>query len=177
MLKIISLMLFSTSVMAANFSLTSQTLKNGGTLPLKNVFNSFGCSGQNISPELAWKNAPAATKSFAINVFDPDAPTGSGFWHWTAFNIPVSVSELAEGASADKSKFPVSAVQGRTDFGKPGYGGACPPPGKPHRYIFTVYALKVESLPLTEEASGAMVGFYLGQNSLAKASLTVKYGR
>lgn len=163
---------------AAEFTLSSPTLKNGDKLPEEAVFNSFGCSGGNKSPEISWTNAPAGTKSFAITVYDPDAPTGSGWWHWTVFNIAPKNTSLPAGAGNDSKKLPSGAVQGRTDFGKPGYGGACPPKGdKPHRYIFTVYALKTDRIELDKEASGALVGFYINQNTLAKAALTVTYGR
>lgn len=142
-------------------------------MPNDQVFNSFGCTGKNIAPHLSWKNAPADTKSFAITVYDPDAPTGSGWWHWTVANIPVEITSIDKGAP-----LPVGSVEGRTDFGAPGYGGACPPVGdKPHRYYFRVYALKVAKLDLTAEASGAMFGYFINQNTLAKAELMVTFGR
>ena len=166
-------------VQGSTFTLTSPDVPEGKPLPDAQVFNSFGCTGQNISPALQWTGAPAGTESFAITVYDPDAPTGSGWWHWLVFNIPATVTSLPTGAGDPKGgKAPPGAVQSRTDFGGPGFGGACPPPGdKPHRYIFTVYALKVDQLPLDADASGAMVGFYLGANSLGKASFTRTYGR
>jgi Raf kinase inhibitor-like YbhB/YbcL family protein len=152
---------------AAGFTLTSPDLPAGKPLPTAQVFNSFGCTGQNISPALSWSGAPADTKSFAITVYDPDAPTGSGWWHWVVFNIPASVTSL-----------PAGAVQSQTDFGAVGFGGACPPQGdKPHRYIFTVHALKVDSLPLDAKAPGAMVGYYLTMNRLGQASFTRTFGR
>lgn len=165
--------------MAADFRLSSPVLKEGGKIDNPQVFSGFGCSGENVSPALQWQDAPKETKSFAVTVYDPDAPTGSGWWHWLIFNIPASVSKLPAGAGKPEGGLaPKGSVQSRTDFGQPGYGGPCPPEGdKPHRYIFTVHALKVEELPLKEEASGAMVGFYLNQNTLAKASLTAYYGR
>ena len=133
---------------------------------------------QNRSPALAWSNAPAGTKSFAVTMYDPDAPTGSGWWHWVVFNIPANVTSLPTGAGDPAANLlPAGAVQSATDFGAYGYGGPCPPPGKPHRYIFSVFALKVDKLPLDTRASGAMVGFNLNANALAKASLTAKYGR
>lgn len=159
---------------AAAFTLSSPSLNPAKPLENKFVFNSFGCQGENKSPELEWKNAPAGTKSFAVTVYDPDAPTGSGWWHWTAFNIPANVTKLPEGASG---KMPAGTVEGRTDFGKSGYGGACPPPGdKPHHYIFTVYAMKTDKLDLNAESPGAMVGFNT-RSALAKSSITVTYGR
>ena len=160
------------------FTLTSPTLKDGGTMGMDHVFNAFGCTGRNISPALSWSGAPEGTKSYAITVYDPDAPTGSGWWHWTVANIPASVTSLAAGAGSTKPAIPKGAVEGRTDFGKPGYGGACPPKGdKPHRYIFTVFALKVEKLELGSEASGAMFGYNLNGNMIEKASLTATFGR
>jgi Raf kinase inhibitor-like YbhB/YbcL family protein len=165
--------------LAADFSLTSPILKDNGKIGNEQVYSGFGCAGGNISPELQWQNAPGTTKSFALTVYDPDAPTGSGWWHWLIFNIPASTNKLPANAGKRESGLaPKGSVQSVTDFGQPGYGGPCPPVGdKPHRYIFTVYALKVEQLPLKEEASGAMVGFYLNQNALAKATLTAQYGR
>ena len=179
MKKILLFMLLAASpCFAAEFSVQSTSWQDGQTMKDVYVFNSFGCTGNNISPQMSWNGAPQGTKSFAVTVYDPDAPTGSGWWHWTVFNIPADVAELKEGSSIDPAKLPAGAIQGRTDFGKPGYGGACPPPGdKPHRYILTVYALKTDKIDLHEDASGALVGYYLNQNALAKASLTVKYGR
>lgn len=173
---ILILALTSMSMFAADFKLTSSTIKDGGTLINKHVFNSFGCTGENVSPALKWENAPAGTKSFAVTVYDPDAPTGSGWWHWTLVNIPANVTELKEGASS--KALPKGAVEGRTDFGKPGFGGACPPPGdKPHRYIITVYALKTDKLDVNGEASGALVGYNINFATLAKASITATFSR
>jgi Raf kinase inhibitor-like YbhB/YbcL family protein len=164
---------------AADFRLASPTVENQGVISNEHVYKGFGCSGGNVSPELRWEQAPKETKSFAVTVYDPDAPTGSGWWHWVIFNIPPGVTSLPAGAGKpDGGNAPPGSVQSMTDFGQPGYGGPCPPTGdKPHRYIFTVYALKVDQLPLKNEASGAMVGFYLNQNALGKASFTAKYGR
>jgi Raf kinase inhibitor-like YbhB/YbcL family protein len=164
---------------AADFSLISPALKENSKIGDQHVFSGFGCTGGNISPELQWQNAPKDTKSFAVTVYDPDAPTGSGWWHWVIFNIPSSVNKLpADAGNRQGGLAPQGSVQSVTDFGQTGYGGPCPPAGdKPHRYIFTVYALKVNELPLKEDASGAMVGFYLNQNALAKAKLTARYGR
>lgn len=174
-----ALLLFATvaTVQAEGFTLVSKDL--GGQLTNAQVFAGFGCTGKNISPQLQWKNAPAGTKSFAVTVYDPDAPTGSGWWHWVLFNIPASVSQLpADAGNPAKNLAPKGSIQSITDYGKPGFGGACPPVGdKPHRYVFTVYALKVEKLELDATASPAMVGFNLNQNALAKASLISYYGR
>ena len=151
------------------FTLASRDIRDGSTLPDAQVH-----AKGNRSPQLRWSGAPAGTKSFAITCFDPDAPTGSGFWHWTVANIPADVTELAEGASSDG--LPKGAVEGRTDFGEPGFGGAAPPPGHgPHRYIFTVFAVDTERLDVTPENSGAVFGFNLHFHTLAKASLTGVY--
>lgn len=175
---LIFILLATTPCFAADFTVQSSSWQDNQTMKDAYVFNSFGCSGGNVSPQVSWSNAPYDTKSFAITVYDPDAPTGSGWWHWTVFNIPADVTELSEGAGSDPTKLPAGAVEGRTDFGKAGYGGACPPQGdKPHRYILTVYALKIPKIDLNGDSSGALVGYYLNQNTLAKASLTVKYGR
>ena len=164
---------------AAGFSLASPTIKPGSTLTEAQVFNGFGCTGKNVSPALKWSGAPKDTKSFALTVYDPDAPTGSGWWHWVIYNIPATASEIPEGAGTAEGKgLPTGAQQGRTDFGAPGFGGACPPPGdKPHRYIFTVYALKVDKLDIPEGGTAALVGYMINANKLASASFTAKYGR
>jgi Raf kinase inhibitor-like YbhB/YbcL family protein len=164
---------------AAGFSLDSAELKHDKPIPETHVFKGFGCEGGNASPSLAWKNPPKDTKSFAVTVYDPDAPTGSGWWHWVVFNLPADAAGLAAGAGDPGSgKAPKGAMQSRTDFGKPGWGGPCPPKGdKPHRYIFTVHALKVEKLDLDENATAALVGFMINANRLGKASFTATYGR
>jgi Raf kinase inhibitor-like YbhB/YbcL family protein len=163
---------------AGNFTLTSTDISAKKPIDDKHVFNSFGCSGGNVSPELSWKGAPSGTKSFALTAYDPDAPTGSGWWHWVVYNIPASTTSLPSGAGDAKApKLPEGAVQGNTDFGTPGYGGPCPPPGKPHRYIFTVFALDTDKLDIPQGATAAFVGFNLHGHTLAKASLTAKYGR
>jgi Raf kinase inhibitor-like YbhB/YbcL family protein len=163
---------------AKKFTATSTDLKPGGTLDNKQVFNSFGCTGDNLSPQISWSDAPEGTKSFVVTCFDPDAPTGSGWWHWVVYNIPADAKELPGGAGSGKAALPAGAVQGRTDFGAPGYGGACPPPGdKPHHYAFTVYALKVDKLEVPPDASAAMVSFFAHTNALGSASINVTYGR
>jgi len=162
----------------ASFRLTSPTIKPNSTLSNEQVFNAFGCSGQNVSPALQWSGAPAGTKSFALTVYDPDAPTGSGWWHWVVYNIPATVTELAAHAGNPGGKLPSGAVQGRTDFGSAGYGGPCPPAGdKPHRYIFTVYALKTDKLDVPGDATAAFVGFMIHGSRIGSASFTARYGR
>lgn len=162
------------TVSAQTFTLKSNDI--GGQATNKEFFNGFGCSGQNISPELHWENAPAGTQAFAVTIYDKDAPTGSGFWHWVIFNIPADVTELKSGAG-DPAKMiaPASAIQAITDFGKPGYGGPCPPPGAPHEYLITVFALK-NKLQVDKTATAAVIGFNISFNTLAKASI-VMYGQ
>jgi Raf kinase inhibitor-like YbhB/YbcL family protein len=160
------------------FTLTSPDIADGKTLAAAQVFNGFGCSGGNISPALAWSNAPAGTRSFALLVHDPDAPTGSGWWHWVVYNIPANTSSLPAGAGDPQKKLlPGGALQGRTDFGTAGYGGPCPPPGKPHRYYFRLYALKVAKLDVPADATAALIGFNVNAASLDKAELMGLYGR
>lgn len=176
---LLSFLLATEVAMADSFTLTSPQLTQGALIGSEQVFNGFGCEGGNVSPALYWKGAPADAKSFAVTVYDPDAPTGSGWWHWVIFNIPADTNSLSKGAGDPTAGLaPAGSVQSRTDFGKPGYGGPCPPVGdKPHRYQFTVYALKVDKLPLDENAPAAMVGFYLHQNIIDKAVLMARYGR
>jgi Raf kinase inhibitor-like YbhB/YbcL family protein len=161
------------------FKLSAPGLTNGGKLPDAQVFNDFGCKGGNRSPALSWTDPPAKAKGLAITMYDPDAPTGSGWWHWTLVNLPANLRNLPEGAGeASGAQLPQGAVQARTDFGTSGYGGACPPPGnKPHHYIFTVWALDTDHLPLDANAPGAMVGYYLNQHSIGKTTFTLLYGR
>ncbi|MGN6452446.1 MAG: YbhB/YbcL family Raf kinase inhibitor-like protein [Steroidobacteraceae bacterium] len=162
----------------AKFSLTSTDFTEGGTLANTQVYNEFGCKGTNTSPALAWSGAPADTQSFALLVHDPDAPTGSGWWHWVLYNIPASTASLPAGAGdPKKGLMPKGAVQGRNDYGATGYGGPCPPPGKPHHYNFTLYALKVAKLEVPEGASAALIGFNVRAQALAEAKLTGMYGR
>ena len=163
---------------AREFKVVSEVLKPHKKMSEKQVFNGFGCKGENISPDLRWTGAPEGTRYFAVTLFDPDAPTGSGWWHWVVLNIPKTVDHLPLGASnSDSPALPLGAIETRTDFGKAGYGGPCPPVGnKSHRYIFTVYALK-DVVPLDKEAPGAMAGFYLNQLKLGEAKLEVNYGR
>ncbi|HVO87273.1 MAG TPA: YbhB/YbcL family Raf kinase inhibitor-like protein [Casimicrobiaceae bacterium] len=164
---------------AVPMTLRSIEVKPNATITEQHVYKGFGCSGANVSPSLQWKDAPAGTKSFAVTVYDPDAPTGSGWWHWVVFNLPPTTTSLPLGAGDPAAnKMPPGAVQSRTDYGAPGYGGPCPPPGdKAHRYIFTVYALKVDKLDLDANASPAMVGFMINANKLGKAQFIGRYGR
>lgn len=175
--------LFSATLMAqvanaGGFQVSSPQIEAGKQIGHEQVLNGFGCKGGNLSPALQWQGIPEGTKSLAVTMYDPDAPTGSGWWHWVVFNIPADVSSLAKGAGSDAKKLPTGSIQSRTDFGKPGYGGPCPPQGDdPHRYRITVYALKADKLPLDEDAPAAMVGFYLHQNLLSKTVLSAHYSR
>lgn len=175
----LALTLPAATAVAAGFTVTSKNIPDGATVPMPQVFNAFGCKGQNVSPQLSWSGEPAGTQSFAITMYDPDAPTGSGWWHWTVFDIPPTVHSLPEGAGSVKpSALPAGAVQGRTDFGFSHYGGPCPPAGdKPHRYIITVYAVKLARLPLDAQASGAEVGYNLHFDAVAETHITGHYGR
>ena len=171
-------LLLPLSAHAADFTVTSTDIAEGKPLSTQQVFKGFGCDGGNRSPHLSWKGAPAGTKGFAVTAYDPDAPTGSGWWHWTVVNLPADTTALATGAGSAGGKLPAGAVQGRTDFGQAGFGGACPPAGdKPHRYQFVVWALKTDTLPIDAQSSGALVGFMLNSNVLAKAQLTAVYSR
>jgi Raf kinase inhibitor-like YbhB/YbcL family protein len=155
----------------AKFTLTSPDFKDGDFLAQKHVVSAdygFGCTGGNQAPVLRWSDPPEGTKSFTLTVYDPDAPTGSGFWHWIVANIPANVRELA-GA------LPPGAVETRTDFGKPGYGGPCPPEGDhPHRYFFTIHAVGGQ-IQVNPDIPAAQVGFQLHFGTLAKATLMGLY--
>lgn len=169
---LVLMLILTSSLVAEGLSLSSKDLK--GQLSINEVFNGFGCSGKNISPELSWSNAPKGTKSFALTVYDPDAPTGSGWWHWLVFNIDTKTTGFAKGVDLSKT----SVVQSMTDFGKYGFGGACPPKGdKDHQYIFTIHALDIEKIDLKAEANPALVGYYINAHTLSKASLISYYGR
>ena len=161
------------------FEISSPAIGKDKTIQDKYTANSFGCSGQNVSLPLTWKNVPSGTKSLALTMYDPDAPTGSGFWHWSVVNIPVSTTSLPEDAGATgNAKLPAGAVQARSDAGSAAYFGPCPPKGdKPHRYIITIFAVKTDKLNVSPDTSGAVVGFMLHFNTLAKASVTYTYGR
>jgi Raf kinase inhibitor-like YbhB/YbcL family protein len=164
---------------AAGFALSSPDIKANALIDKKFEFNGFGCAGENKSPALKWSGAPKDTKSFAVTVYDPDAPTGSGWWHWSVINIPADVTELKPDAGAvGGANLPKGASNVRTDFGTAGWGGMCPPPGdKPHRYVFTVHALKTDKIDVPADATAARAGFMINANTIAKASFTGKYGR
>ncbi|RZK17797.1 MAG: YbhB/YbcL family Raf kinase inhibitor-like protein [Pedobacter sp.] len=171
-------LIFSTALFGQKtFTLSSKDL--GGQSTKTQEFNGFGCSGENQSPQLSWKNAPEGTKSFAITMYDPDAPTGSGFWHWVVFDIPANTNELVTGAGNAKLNLtPKEAIQSLTDYGIKGFGGPCPPEGHGfHQYIITVYALKTDKLGLNDSINPAIVGFNLWNQTLAKASIVAYYRR
>ena len=164
---------------AKGFRLTSPDLRPGARIAEKHVFNGMGCTGANVSPALSWSGAPKGTKSYAVTMYDPDAPTGSGWWHWVIYNIPATATGLvADAGNPSKTLAPSGAQEGNTDFGKPGYGGPCPPAGPgAHHYVITAFALKVERIDVPANATAAMVGFNLNANTLAKAKLTAIYRR
>ncbi len=175
------------------FTLSSPDLA-GGTFATKFILNGFGCTGGNVSPALQWSNPPAGTQSFSLQVYDPDAPSGSGFWHWAVYDMPATTTGLAQGAGNSAATLPVGAFGGNTDFmdtgvigGNGNYGGPCPPAGDPpHHYIFTLYALDVPQLEvaagLPKTGTAGLYGFGLGRagigaHMLAKATFTATYGR
>lgn len=172
-------MVAGNTAFAGGMTLTSGEFSDGDYLVNEQVFAGFGCEGRNVSPSLSWSGAPEGTKSLALTVYDPDAPTGSGWWHWVVVNLPATTTSLPKGAGmADNSKLPEGAFQVRTDFGAPGYGGPCPPQGDhPHRYLFTIHALDLDALDVMADSSPALVGFYLNYHTLAKASLMGLYMR
>jgi Raf kinase inhibitor-like YbhB/YbcL family protein len=164
---------------APAFRLESPDIQPGGMMDKKFEANMFGCTGENKSPALKWSGAPKDTRSFAVTVYDPDAPTGSGWWHWSVIDIPATTTELTPDAgNASNANLPAGARQVRIDYGIAAWGGVCPPPGdEPHRYVFTVYALKTDKLDIPADATAALAGFMINANALAKASFTARYGR
>ncbi|MFJ8085473.1 YbhB/YbcL family Raf kinase inhibitor-like protein [Streptomyces sp. NPDC096205] len=153
-------------------SVTSTDLTDGGALPDAHVY-----AKGNSSPHLSWSAGPSGTRGYAVTCYDPDAPTGSGFWHWTVFDIPADVTELPAGAGTGGFKgLPTGAVQARNDYGSKDFGGAAPPPGDgPHRYVFTVYAVDQEKLGPDADASPALVGFHLRFHAIARGQLIAEY--
>ena len=171
---IATLLLGLAATSAAALELHSDDMSEGQLLSANQVFNGFGCSGKNISPHLSWDAVPEGTKSIAITAYDPDAPTGSGWWHWLVVNLPADTRELPRGISGKLKQ----GLEVETDFGKPGFGGACPPVGHGmHRYQFTVWALKGDKVDVTAESSAALVGYMLNSMALDKATLTATYFR
>ena len=176
---LIGMALMSFIGIASAFTLTSSSLKSDGGIPLAQQFHGFGCAGGNQSPPLSWSAVPAGTKSFALTVYDPDAPSGSGWWHWVVVDIPGDVRALPTNAGAQAgSQLPKGALQIRNDFGAKAYGGPCPPNGSaPHHYIFTIYALKVPKLELSSDATAAMAGFLIHANAIGQATIEEPFGR
>ena len=169
---VIVLMAGMTAFSSQALELSSTDIHEGQRMSNTFAFAGMGCDGGNLSPQLSWENAPIGTKSFAITAFDPDAPTGSGWWHWTVLNLPVTTMHLDRGAKIS------NGLETRTDFGKPGFGGACPPAGDGmHRYQFTVWALPQEKIDLPADINPAVVGFTLNSMALDKAVLTATFVR
>ena len=164
---------------AAEFELHSPTFDATKPLPSLHLYAGFGCSGENRSPALEWSGAPAGTRSFALTLYDPDAPTGSGWWHWIVYDLPGSTRGLpADAGAVGGQRLPAAARMGRTDFGTAAFGGACPPAGDPpHRYVLTLHALKTEHLDVPPDASGAMIGFAIHAAALGSTSIVVRFGR
>lgn len=162
-----------------SFSLTSTDIENGRTLASAQVSGMMGAGGDDVSPQLSWSGFPSDTKSFAVTCYDPDAPTGSGFWHWAVADIPASVTELARGAGTPgSSDLPQGAITLRNDGGMAGYIGAAPPEGHgPHRYAFAVHAVDVEKLGIDADATPAVLGFNLFSHTLARALIVPTYER
>lgn len=161
---------------ADGFSIDSVQLTNKSFANAQ-VSNGFGCHGGNLSPSIRWSGAPAGTQSYLLTMFDADAPTGSGFWHWVVADIPASVHAIESGAGNDVSKLPVGALAIKNDVGNAGYLGPCPPQGETHRYIITLTAVKIPKLPIDANATPAAVRFVAHDQTIAKATVVVRYGR
>lgn len=168
----------STAAEPSKLVLTSTDIATGKHMNKTQEFNGFGCVGGDLSPQLSWSGAPAGTVAYAITAYDPDAPTGSGWWHWQVVNIPANVTSLAAGAgNPDNTKIPKGAQHIENDYGVAGFGGACPPKGdNAHRYQFTVHALS-KILELPANASGALTGYMINSNSLGSSTLEALYKR
>jgi Raf kinase inhibitor-like YbhB/YbcL family protein len=174
---VLGVMLMTAAALAGEkFVLRSSNLRDGDRMDTAQVYNGFGYAGKNLSPALRWSGAPEGTQSYAVTMFDPDAPHPGGWWHWFVIDIPASVNGLPEGAKPGNG-LPDGAVQIETDFGNRDYGGPAPPPGKAHRYIFTVYALRTAKLPVSHDVKPVDVKAMLEKNALAKAALTGHFGR
>jgi Raf kinase inhibitor-like YbhB/YbcL family protein len=158
------------------FTVTSKDLRDGAPVPNEQVYDKNDCKGGNVSPQLSWRNAPPGTKSFAVTIFDRDAP-GPGWWHWAVAGIPPHVDSLPSNASGSGALKHMGAIEARNDYGDTGYGGPCPPPGKPHRYVVTVFALNTADLRLGPARHALMFDHEINTSVLAKAQLTVTYGR
>lgn len=159
--------------------LCSDDISDGQTLPRRHVSSWDGAGGQDVSPHLSWSDYPSASRSFAITCLDPDAKSGSGFWHWAVVNVGASTTELPTGAGQMGGRLlPAGAFMLRNDAGVSGYSGAAPPPGEaPHRYLFAVHALPIEHLDIPDTASSALLGLLLTRLAIARALLAPVYGR
>ena len=174
----LALMTLAGTARADGFSLRTTAFRDGGTIPSAQIFNRFGCTGDDISPALAWSNAPAGTRSYAVTLFDSDARQGKGYWHWIVADIPARVTALPAGSGSQRGALPRGAVQGLGSGNIHGYQGLCPPVGDPpHHYHLTVYALRVVRLPAAALASYGALRRALAQDALASATLTGLYGR
>ncbi len=175
---LVSSMLVSGNLLADSFTLSSTDIKHGEFMNMAQEFKGFGCNGGNTSPQLSWRNAPEGTQAFAVTVYDPDAPTGSGWWHWQIVNIPKNANSLPAGAGNPSQKLtPRGSMQIINDYGNAGFGGACPPVGDgAHRYQFTVHALS-QKLELPENASGALTGYMINAHALATSTIEALYKR
>lgn len=161
---------------AGDFSIESVELA-GRSFDNAQVSDSFGCHGQNLSPAIRWTDAPKGTQSYLLTMFDADAPTGSGFWHWVVADIPASIHEIGRGAGSDASRLPAGALEMKNDTGNTGYLGPCPPQGETHRYVISVTALKIAKLPVDNGATPAVIGYAAHYQEIAKATMTVRFGR
>jgi Raf kinase inhibitor-like YbhB/YbcL family protein len=167
---------FSLLSRVRDFSLTSSDVADGASLQTAQLYNGMGLDGGNESPQLAWRNFPQETRSFAVTCYDPDAPTMSGFWHWVVVDLPASITLLDAGAGREGAL--PGGVHLRNDYGTRDYGGAAPPPGAPpHRYFFTVHALAVDSLEVPDTASPAMAMFLIQSHAIARASIVATFAR
>jgi len=175
---LLSITFLTSSTLADSFSLSSTDLSHGQFMKKAQEFQGFGCNGGNLSPQLSWDGVPEGTQAFAVTAYDPDAPTGSGWWHWQLVNIPANITTLPTGAGdSSKNLTPKGSMQMRNDYGIHGFGGACPPEGHgAHRYQFTVHALS-QKLDLPENASGALTGYMINANSLGSHTLEALYKR
>ncbi len=164
---------------ASNFTLASPDITAGQWIAKRYVYNGLGCTGQNVSPILHWSDAPKGTKSFVVTIYDPDAPTGAGWWHWIVVNIPASIQNLPRGAGDPGGKgIPKGAIQLRNDYGGYGYGGPCPPKSAtPHHYEFKVFAMDVSRLPVTAKTTPKELGHLIHRHELGVAELIARYGR
>jgi len=161
---------------AVALTLTSPDFERGGRMAEEQAFDGADCPGRNVSPKLVWSDAPQGTKSFAVSMIDPDAPAAGGFWHWWVYNVPADSTGLKKGAGSGGG-LPRGAVQGRNDFSPVGYGGPCPPKGRPHHYVITVYALDIGRLGLAATASTADFDAAARAHALAKATLIGLFAR